>query len=214
MEDISKYDQKAIAKRIRELRTDKGMTQEELAKRLYHRRDLILNWENPEKKPLPDLSDMLSLCNIFECDLSYLLCENDCKTKDLQGIQDYTGLSEPAITNLLSFQQSEMQTVSKVIASNHFVDLISAFFDFWFKAVQASDCILDITAPPDGIEDYPRREIGDLLFILQAHTEKLKYGRYIFTEICSAILRDICEVDIDSLIKTSERINERDRTWN
>lgn len=99
-----------------------------------------------------------------------------------------------------------MPFISKIIAAEHFTDLSSTFIGFCFKAVQANACILDITEPPTEIPDYPQHEIGDLMFMLRAHTEKLKYGRYVFTEICTEILKDISDVDIDSLLKESDRI--------
>lgn len=53
------------------------------------------------KKVRISLDLILCLCDIFQCDIGYLLCEyDDCKTRDNQFIHDQTGLSEEAIKSL------------------------------------------------------------------------------------------------------------------
>ena len=100
MDDIFKYDREAIKVRLRAVRKAKGLTQDEVGDRIGYHRNTILNWEKVDDKAFPTLDDMLRLCNIFDCNLSYLLCEQECKIKDHQAIADYTGLTEEAIETL------------------------------------------------------------------------------------------------------------------
>lgn len=58
----------------------------------------ISSWENG--KTLPELKYLLRMCDLFDCELGYLLCEFDTKTRAATDIQKETGLSEKAITIL------------------------------------------------------------------------------------------------------------------
>ena len=95
-----KYDLKEIGARIRAEREKKGLSLEELGHRVDVSRQTLSKWERGAESSSPTLPDYLRLCIEFGCDLQYLLCENECSTKDIQGVADYTGLSEKAITSL------------------------------------------------------------------------------------------------------------------
>ncbi len=99
----TQYEPVTIGERIKECRTDKKMKQEDLGNRVHVVRQTVSKWEKGEI--IPPLETMLQLCNIFDCELSYLLCESDFKTKNLQGIAAYTGLSENAVHTLHRFKQ-------------------------------------------------------------------------------------------------------------
>lgn len=57
------------------------------------------NWIKGKSYP-KTITDMLQLCNALNCDLDYFFTDMNCTTHDLQFIQDKTGLSENAISNL------------------------------------------------------------------------------------------------------------------
>lgn len=59
------------------------------------------NWIKGKSYP-KTITDMLQLCNALNCDLDYFFTDMNCTTHDLQFIQDKTGLSENAISNLIS----------------------------------------------------------------------------------------------------------------
>lgn len=102
---INIYDFQKIGDRIKTERTnatvrshtgkEKSMTQSDLADELGVTRQTIAKWEHGED--IPQLSDFLRLCNLFGCELGYMLCEYDCKTRAATDIQAETGLSEMAI---------------------------------------------------------------------------------------------------------------------
>lgn len=57
----------------------------------------VSGWENG--KQLPPLPKLIALSEIFQCDISYLLCDYD-KKKDISDISELTGLSERALSRL------------------------------------------------------------------------------------------------------------------
>lgn len=93
------YDYKRIGERIKKERNDSGKSQEALGELLGVTRQTIAKWEHG--KEMPHFEDCLNLCNLFGCDLGYLTCEYDCKTRATTDIQAEIGLSEPAINNLI-----------------------------------------------------------------------------------------------------------------
>lgn len=105
------YNFKNIGERIRKERKllpngkRKGVSQGELAQRLGYSADyrqIVAKWESGVE--MPALDDALNLCNIFNCELGYLLCEPNytCKDGRKTDIQKETQLSEDAVNSLLN----------------------------------------------------------------------------------------------------------------
>lgn len=97
------YNLSRIGERIKQERKAAGLSQDELGERLTYKRQTIAKWEKGES--FPELRDMLQMCNLFGCELGYLLCEYDCKTREATDIQEVTGLSELAIKILRAFNE-------------------------------------------------------------------------------------------------------------
>lgn len=100
---MEKYEKRKeiIGRRLREERKSLKLSQDELAEKLYiGSRQTVARWENGSM--LPSMSDLLSMCCLFNCEMGYLLCEHDCKTRAATDIQTETGLSEKAINELLT----------------------------------------------------------------------------------------------------------------
>ena len=87
--------ERAKAKTLSSIGEAKSMTQTDLAGELGVTRQTVAKWERGDD--MPPLEKCLKLCNLFECELGYLLCEYDCKTRTATDIQGITGLSEQAI---------------------------------------------------------------------------------------------------------------------
>lgn len=84
-------------KRIKALREDKGMTQEELAEKLYISREALANFETRREIPEDKLQEF---ANYFETTTDYLLGNTNVKcsnNKEYQLIGKYTGLNDKAI---------------------------------------------------------------------------------------------------------------------
>lgn len=123
------YNFKKIGERLEKERKAAGFkSQDRLADYIkdefhYHvTRQTISKWEKGQC--MPPLDVMLGLCNKYGCELGYLLCEYDTKTKLALDISEETGLSEEAINHLLELKK----TFPKYIDSLNFL-LTSDNFD-------------------------------------------------------------------------------------
>lgn len=64
-----------LGQKIKKLRTEKNLTQKDLADRLYVTFQTVSKWENDENEP--DVSTLRELSKLFECSLDYLLSEDE-----------------------------------------------------------------------------------------------------------------------------------------
>ena len=95
------YNFPAIGQRIKGLRKERGWSQDQLIDVLQDKvpigRNTLSSIENGNAKHF-ELSLLTALCEVFDCEMGYILCEYDnCKTRDLQFVHDMTGLSEGSI---------------------------------------------------------------------------------------------------------------------
>lgn len=74
-------------------------------------RNTINAWESG--KQVPTLRQLLNLCNVFNCQLGYLLGEHDCKTRENSDIQDVIALSDTAIDSLISMKSQKKSTIAR-----------------------------------------------------------------------------------------------------
>ena len=92
---------KAIGARIKKERNELKLTQDQFKDKIYiSARQTIASWE--QGKSLPSLNDMILMCKLFNCELGYLLYEQDCKTRTATDIKAVTGLSQKAISRISS----------------------------------------------------------------------------------------------------------------
>lgn len=63
--------------RLKELRQDNDLTQEELAKALNITRQALSNYENSDREPSYDL--LIKIADYFDVTLDYLLCRTNIK---------------------------------------------------------------------------------------------------------------------------------------
>lgn len=97
-----RYDKIKIGNRLKEERKKAGFkSQDALVEYIQlnnyrsFKRQTISKWEKGEE--MPPLDVLCTLCEPFNCELGYLLCEHDCKTKSSTDIHQITGLSEKSI---------------------------------------------------------------------------------------------------------------------
>ena len=64
-----------LGQKIKKLRTDKGLTQKELADKIYVTFQTVSKWEKDENEP--DVSTLRELAKLFDCSLDYLLSEDE-----------------------------------------------------------------------------------------------------------------------------------------
>ena len=96
-----KYDLKALGERIQQTRKETKISQRELAEHINRKREYISRIETGKTEP--DLTDLLGMCDIFHCELGYLLGEPEYKAKThaVTDICRVTGLSQKAVDNLI-----------------------------------------------------------------------------------------------------------------
>lgn len=93
--------QKAIGCRIAGLREMNGITQQQLADFLGISRQRIGQYENGER--LINIELLLKIADYFNVSMDYLFCRtpNQTTNTDLQGVLNYTGLSERGLDNIM-----------------------------------------------------------------------------------------------------------------
>ena len=130
---MHKYDYIKIGKRIRSERRKAGFArQDDFAEALgfsIFSRQTISKWERG--KDLPDLDVLLKMCNLFRCELGYLLCEYDYKTRVVTDIHQAIGLSEKAIQVLQTLNheihlRDSFNTLNRIIEHPEFINLLKA----------------------------------------------------------------------------------------
>lgn len=153
------YNLEDIGNRIKTERKSHHMSQDELceyiATETYHSctRPTLSKWEKGESMPSVDI--LLKLCELFDCELGYLLCEHDTKKRVNQSIQDVTGLSENAI-ECLSQWNSEAQNKADSFhaagygreflnsqigyTSNEYLDIINLLFEIRHETDRNGNC--------------------------------------------------------------------------
>ena len=97
-----KYDAELVGKLIKQEREKRGLTQSQLASKLGVVPKQISNYERA--KPIPPLDKLMDLCDVFECELGYLLGEENYQneTQIKTAVCNSTGLSMESIQSVLN----------------------------------------------------------------------------------------------------------------
>lgn len=111
---------KAVGNRIRTLRLEANLTQEELANRLnsVKGKSSIANYENGSNLPSDEVK--LQMCNIFNCSLDYLLGKSDIRNYDKDEKEfrfayhkETEGLTDEEISDALRLYKEMKQKIEK-----------------------------------------------------------------------------------------------------
>lgn len=127
--------ERTVIDTIKKLRKEHGLTQEELAKKLFCKRQKITDFER--YKSFPSTDEIIALSKIFGVTTDYLLGQSIAKTKDitLQAVCDYTKLSEEAVRRLASCGEEHSDSPNFRAIFNHFVSS-GAFVDVFSELGQ------------------------------------------------------------------------------
>ena len=96
-------------------------------------RKKVVDWESGS--PV-DLKDLLALCDIFCCDVHYILCETDTRYYvDIQDVEKY-GLTAEALSLLREMTLDgwngwKLEMISAMIQNKHLIDSLT---DLWLSA--------------------------------------------------------------------------------
>lgn len=126
-------DKVRIGNVIEKERKDLDLTQSELSEKLYgsgESRQTISKFERG--KQLPPLEKMLMMCNIFQCEIEYLLGIQKSKFKEDTDIEQITGLSVKSINTLKNVNYSErksiIQALNKILEHEKAIDLLEDIY--------------------------------------------------------------------------------------
>lgn len=87
-----------ISIRIKRLRKEHGYkSQEKFADALHVHPKTVQGWESTENPKLPDLDNLLMICEILDCDLDYLVGRIEQRKHNIKTVSEITGLSEKAV---------------------------------------------------------------------------------------------------------------------
>lgn len=150
------YDDRAkqIGERIKKERKKASLTQEELLEKVYLSKSSVASlraWERGGR--LPDTDTLARMCEVFDCDFGYLICDYDERDYSTHKIREATGLSENAIMRLYDMRKYNQITwysdmLSAIIEHPEFGSMLSAMRDI-VKAGEKESYI------PNSISDYP-----------------------------------------------------------
>jgi len=112
-----------------------GLTQEKFAKKYNFSLASVKKWE--QGKAVPEFDTLVSLCEIFQCDMSYLANQIDLPTHDMQFIHQATNLSEAAINRIIletkilldyetdiEITERKRKTINFILTSNSFWEIV------------------------------------------------------------------------------------------
>lgn len=70
-----------LYERLKLLRTEKKLTQEEIANIFNVSRNVVANWENPNRQGEPDVDMLITLSNFYEVSIDYLCGVTDIRDR-------------------------------------------------------------------------------------------------------------------------------------
>ena len=106
MNDNTYRDASKIGQRIHEERKSLDLSMQKMGEYVYTTRQSIAKWETGDLSTM-EVRHLLRMCELFECESGYLLCEYDCKHKEIDNIQRVIGLSEDAIHKLALYNSGD-----------------------------------------------------------------------------------------------------------
>lgn len=91
-----------LSERLKQLRTEKGLTQEQAAKRICVTRSTLSAYENGTRYPSYDV--LVSLAYLFGVSTDYLLCKEELRFLDVSGLNEQ---EVAVIANMVSLLYSK-----------------------------------------------------------------------------------------------------------
>lgn len=100
-----------IGQKIKKLRTEKGLTQKDLADQLHVTFQTISKWEKDENEP--DLATVRELAKLFGCSLDYLLSEDEEEAPKEEVAVEPVVKEVPVIKETVIIHQNEMHVCAR-----------------------------------------------------------------------------------------------------
>lgn len=141
-----KYDFKKIGERIRAERFKNGYrTQDDLCEKLHIGRNKLSSWEQGKRLDL-NIEDLLKLCELFHCEIGYLLGEYDTPQRTTTDISIETQLSPKAVENILFCKSpkpligSPTNRLDNLLSNDDFMALFQDVQNYYkLKSIKTTD---------------------------------------------------------------------------
>lgn len=136
---IMEYNFEKIGERIRSERKKKDWSQETLitelsAKNVTIHRNTLSDIENGCKKGTFSLPLLTALSELFNCEVGYLLCEFDCKTRRDTDVSNATGLTATAVDGLMNMSKQDLLVINTLIERGDIMLFRYALQNYYRKA--------------------------------------------------------------------------------
>ena len=142
-----------VGQRIKEERLKNGYKrQDDLCEELHIGRNTLSAWENG--KANIELSDLIKLCELFNCEVGYLLCEYDTPYRVQSDISEQTQLSTKAIENIMKSKDSHKRlfgngknSLDALLSSDDFIEILGKVEEYrMLKSSKADKNMIDAKA--------------------------------------------------------------------
>lgn len=127
-----------VGSRIRTIRKERKMTQNELAEELGFTRQALSNWEND--KTQPDLETITEIAEILDCSIEYLLVKDDRITKEI-GDNDHVDSARNERSRLHFTSYSAIVLVVMIVAVCSY--LFQRVYIGWNDSIVVSEVYYD-----------------------------------------------------------------------
>lgn len=97
-----------LPQRLKELRTEAGLTQKEIAEQIDVGQNSYSNWENGNRKPTAEITSKLA--NFFNVSADYLLGKTDLKKSDEIDLSDFELLYRKTSTSLSDEEKVQLES--------------------------------------------------------------------------------------------------------
>lgn len=110
----------SFGKKLKKLRQDENLTQEELAKKINSSRSNIANYENDKNMPSVEILEKLS--KILNCSIDYLLGNSNVKNSTSDNVEDYLlkiGLDMKKYNPPTENQKKQIEEFAKLVLKDN-----------------------------------------------------------------------------------------------
>ena len=101
----------------------------------------ISNWLNGKNFP-KTITDVISLCNVLDCDLDYFFSTMEAPTHDIEFISSQLNISNDAVIYLESATEYEQLILDTLLSKGYFWDICYAIYSYmqtYYKEIRIQD---------------------------------------------------------------------------
>ena len=100
-----------LGQKLKKLRTDKGLTQKDLADQLHVTFQTISKWESDLNEP--DIATLKELAKLYDCSVDYLINEDEEEQKETEVIEQPVVAPVEQVTKTIIIHQNEAHVCAK-----------------------------------------------------------------------------------------------------